>query len=208
MSLDLVRHTIRLLHWKPFLITSAVVMIACALAGIGDELDMPGRFLVARGSVFVIAVSLAFLVDDPASSATAVSPTPLRARRAHRLMIASLPWAFTIWMVPALVARNLQTSPDNPFPSVRLATEALALAAIACLVSSTIGRRVEQPGARASSLLIILGIAVALIPPPAQPWMILFDPQYTGMSVASWWVLIALVSVALVVVSWDARTTT
>ena len=206
MSLDLVTHTIRLLHWKPFLGSAVVIMIACALAGIGDELDMPGRFLVARASVFALAASLAFLIDDPASSTTAPLPTTLRVRRAHRFMIASLPWALCVWMVLVLVSRGLNTSPDNPFPSIRVATEALALAVIACLVSATIGRRVAQPGARASSLVIIVGIAVAVIPPPAQPWMILFNPQYTGMSLGSWWLLIALASVALVGVSWDART--
>lgn len=206
MSLDLARHTIRLLRWKPFLACSAVVATACLVAGIGDEFDMAARFIVARTSILAIAASLPFLIDDPSSAVNGPSPTPLRVRRAHRLMIAVLPWALCVGTVLMLAARNLPSDPDNPFPYVRLLTEALALAVVACLVAAVLGRRAAEPGRRAAALMIMAGVAIAAIPPPVQPWMTPFDPQYTGMSVTSWWVLIALGAVGFVAVSWDAQT--
>ncbi len=206
MSLDLARHTIQLLRWKPLLACSAVVAIGCSVVGIGDEFDMAARFIVARASILAIAATLSFLIDDPASTATAPSPTPLRARRAHRLTIAAVPWALCVGTVLMLAARNLPSDPDNPFPYVRLLTEALALAVIACLVAAVLGRKAAEPGRRAATLMIMAGVAIAAIPPPVQPWMTPFDPQYTGMSVTSWWILIALGAVSLAAVSWDAQT--
>lgn len=206
MSLDLARHTIQLLRWKPLLAYSTVVATVCFVVGIGDEFDMAARFIVARGSILVIAASLPFLIDDPAFAATAPSPTPLRFRRAHRLMIAVVPWALCVGTVLMLAARNLPYDPDNPFPYGRLITEAVALAVVACLVAAALGRRTAEPGRRTAALMIMAGVAVAAIPPPAQPWMTPFDPQYTGMSLGTWWLLIALVAVGFVAVSWDAQT--
>jgi hypothetical protein len=206
MSLDLAKHTIQLLRWRPLLTCSAVVAAGCFVVGIGDEFDMAARFIVVRVSILVIAATLPFLIDDPSSAVNGPSPTPLRVRRAHRLTVAFLPWALCVGAVLMLAARNLPSDPDNPFPYARLLTEALALAVVACLIAALLGRRTAEPGRRAATLMIMAGVAIAAIPPPVQPWMTPFDPQYTGMSVTSWWLLIALVVVGFVAVSWDAQT--
>ncbi len=177
----------------------------CLAVGVGDEFDMAARFIVARASLLVIAASLPFLFDDPASLMTASSPTPLRIRRGYALIAAALPWSLAVGIVLFLTARNLPNDRDNPFPFARLWTEALALAMIACLLASALGRRNAQPGGKAATLFLMVGIAVAAIPPPEQPWMTPFDPQYTGMSLGSWWILIAVVSGAFAFVSWDSR---
>lgn len=206
MPVDLVRHTIQLVRWKPLVACSAVSAAGCFVVGIGDEFDMAARFIVARVGILAVAATLPFLIDDPASAATAPSPTALRFRRAHRLLIGALPWVLSVGTILMLAARNLPPDPDNPFPYVRLSTEALALAVLACLVAAVLGRRAAEPGRRAATLMIMAGVAMAAIPPPIQPWMTPFDPQYTGMSLTSWWLLAAFGAAGFVAVSWDAQT--
>lgn len=198
-------HTIRALRWKPPAALALVALASSFAVGIGDEFDMAARFLVARASLLVLAAGLGFLVDDPAASMMSALHTPLRRRRVHRLMAAAGPWVLAVVAVLLLAARNLANDPDNPFPSVRLGVEALGLASIARFLASILGRRTVEPGGQAAALMLMGGIAVASIRPPFQPWMTLWDPQYTGMSVGAWWVVIGVVVWRGAIVSWDAR---
>lgn len=206
MPVTLIGYTIRSVLWKPFILCTAVAWAACVVIGMPDQFDMSARFLVARSSLLVLALPLAFALDDDAFRFTASLPSRLWRRRAHRFGVIAVPWAATILAALLLAARGLPTDPDNPFPFPRLTTEAVALGAVAVFIAAAFGRHRAHPGRPASTLLIMLGLGIAAVPPPMQPWMTPFDPQFTGMGIGAWWFL-AVVLVGLSAgLSLDSRT--
>lgn len=205
MSLILLEYTSRRLPWKPLMICAVVACTACGVTRL-FAFDMAGRFLVARASILTITLPLAFSLDDAAASYTASMPSRLLRRRSHSLAIMGVAWAMALVAVLLLVNGGLVSSPDNPFPFVRLITEAIALAAITLGFAAALGRHRAEPGRSAMGLLIVIAIGIVAIPPPLQPWMTPFDPQHTGIGLGAWSIVAIVAFAIFLTLSRDSRT--
>jgi hypothetical protein len=196
--------TARFMSWLPLL-------AGAASAGVGMWLIDPAggetaALAALRVAAFLLATGGAFSLDDPAAATLAASPTPLRARRLHRLVLVGTVWAL-FWAVALAAADVLSATGAVPLavPTVEAAgmlVLALAVAAVAMPhVAEGRGGVVAGP----ALTLAMLGALVAQYHYPR--WATLFafssaQPEWQAAR-ARWVVLLVAAAIALACASLD-----
>lgn len=191
------RASARAATWEP-----AVLAAVVCIAVVDLSMRMGGGEGVAirrlqMGTVMIAAFT-AFVVDDPAESTLAASPTPLRARRLHRVVLV-LPSLSAAWAVAAARAGLLG---DMWAPVGRLfALEGLMYSAVAVAVTGAVIRLGHSgPAAMAGTCVVLaLSFVAVAIPPPWSP--VPSSPLAPGATAR----MLTLTALAALVAAWAAR---
>src|SRR5439155_7259362 len=139
---ELIRPTARTIRWSPLLGAIVVAFIQVFVqtrescpptnACVGPE----ARVLALRIAAILIALGVAFVLDDPTDETTGHFPTPRWLRRAVRVglvaPVVTLTWAM---LVPLAMRSSVDTGPF-PTGALRLELATLVIAALALSVAS------------------------------------------------------------------------
>ncbi|MEU5345036.1 ABC transporter [Streptomyces sp. NPDC020766] len=147
--------------------------------------------LALRGAALVLALGLAFLLDDPARHITSAVPVRRPLRVGLRVALAA-PWAALCWTAAVFLV------PEEARPPVgALTLEAIAIAVFALAGAALVIRRstVTEPGVAVSTwLLSTAAVAFLLLP---DGWSLLVppgDPRWTDTH-ERWAMLLAVATV-------------
>lgn len=178
--------TAKLVPWA-HVCAGTVLAFGVVSAVRGNEwADVPAVVHAVRVGAVAIAVSLAFVFDDPTEAMLAGTPVTVAVRRSVRLVVVlplvALLWVGLLWWAWSTPAIQQTTAswPGLPLPVSALTLEVGALAAVALASSavsmwrsrSTTGGLVAGPaGLAAAAALLLLPPSLALWVPyaPAPP---------------------------------------
>ena len=160
--------TVRATHWRPVAAgaASALAFVVIMMV-VPVTLDVDGVTMVLRLAALLGAVGLAFLLDDPSESTTAVTPVARRLRILLRpIMIAPVAafwWSSLVLLLRAGVDREAWTS----VPMTGITVEAAVLALIGIAVAALRVRRAPHDGGGilAAPTVIALAVVGQLLPP-------------------------------------------
>lgn len=155
------------LRWSWRALSRRSVLGGCAAAAAlgvaaSDSLDDPfGALMVLRGAAVLLAVAVAFAVDDPSYDVLAVSPTPLRRRVLARVGLAGAV-AAGIWC--GLLLLTEAVGGDVPAAALSLEAGALASFAAATAVALQSWRGIAEPGLLVAPTVAGAVLAANLLP--------------------------------------------
>jgi len=164
-----------------------------ALVSVGSRSGVALRLTIAGAAV---AAATAFLLDDPAAATLAGSPTPLRARRWHRIAVAAV--GVPLWWTAAVTVAIART---GGLPLRGRALELTVLVAVALAVSSGAATTGDRTGGGvAGAACSVAGFASTLLPPR---WWLPFptDPGGSGATPR----LAVILALAVAVLTWTTR---
>ncbi|WP_225890906.1 ABC transporter [Streptomyces dioscori] len=145
-----------------------------------------------RAAALVLALGLAFLLDDPARHITSAVPVRRPVRVALRVALVA-PWAALTWTTALLLVPESSRPPAGALTLEAAATAVLALAAAALSIRRT---RTTEPGAAISTWLLATGVTAALLLPP--DWTLFVTPDDPHWhSTHDRWTLLLIVAAAL-----------
>jgi hypothetical protein len=164
----LVVPTLRAVKWLPMILSLAIGLALLMLSVVLPDNVDPSQLLTwVRTSAVFGALSVAFLLDDPAATTTAAAPVPVSVRRAVRIGLA-LPVLACWW--GAVLAACATFAPQAPVPTAALLLEGATMT-VATLTLSVICARWVPEGlggvAAAPGLLLGAALAAALPEPVA-----------------------------------------
>jgi hypothetical protein len=208
--MTLISRTIKAMPWRPWApVTAAVALVAWSAGSYPP--DFPSRHLYLRAGLMVIGVGLAFILDDPAAETTDPAPSPLRQRRAIRVIAGLSVWLGLATGLFLLGARDMDVvfvydpEMDAALPVGRLLLEGVTMAACGLAIAAIISKRWDdEPGKIASASLLVLYAASWAVPERWKPWASPNDDRWTT-GYPWWWAALALAALVLIAASWDAR---
>lgn len=176
-GLSVVRPLLAAVQWK--------VAVAVGVAGVmaveaGRALGYPPGSLMQTGryALILAAGCAALVIDDPAESTVAASPTPLSLRRVHRLVIGAV--ALAAGAIPLALRAGLAWGRLPARLEVDIALEALVYAAFGCAVAAVAHRWGHHASAGIAGLsAVMVGFVTSAMLPryvrlfPPSP----FDPE-------------------------------
>jgi len=184
----LLRPLIAAVRWQPS--AGAATIAAVLLAVKADDLDEAGTALmVLRGVAAVLALGVAFLLDDAATGILTASPTSLAWRRSHRVAIVA---AFV--GVPWILAVLFVLSHGADLPVAGLTLELVTLLAVALAAAAGIARRgdVAEPGVLAAPLTVGIVLGTTRLP---ERWALLVGPGPSWEPAHQRWALLLAAAV-------------
>ena len=186
----LVPHVRRVVAWQP---VGRMMVAGMAFVLIGSRSGAAARVTIAGVGV---AATTAFLLDDPAAETLAGSPTPLSARRAHRVAIAGL--ALPLWWAGAAGAAALR---GVELPLRSLALDLAVLVTIALAVSAASSAAGDRTGGGIAGATCSVACFASTFLPPR--WWLPFpaDPMLPGAAPR----LIAILALAVALLAWASR---
>jgi fluoroquinolone transport system permease protein len=152
---------LRTVRWHP--VAGSAVASALLLWSRWSDLAVPANALwLLRTVAVLLAVGVAFALDDPTRPTLAAVPTPLWWRVALRLLCVGLPAAL-VWLV-AVVTAEWQV--DGTVAQWALTLEALTLAAVALALAGGLARwrGSSDPGTVVAPTMLGLGLLVPQLP--------------------------------------------
>ena len=196
--------TARSMSWLPLL-------AGAATAGVGmwmiDPAGGEAPLLAAlRLSAFLLAAGGAFALDDPAADTLAASPTRLRARRVHRLVLLGTVWG-ALWAVALAAAEAV--SATGALPVAVTTIEAAGMLALALAAAAVAMPHVAEGrgGVVAGPALTVAMLGALLAQYHYPRWATLFafssSQQEWQAARARWVVLLAAAVMALACASLD-----
>ncbi|MFD6286454.1 ABC transporter [Streptomyces sp. NPDC060205] len=123
-----------------------------------------------RAAALVLALGLAFLLDDPARHITSTVPARRPVRVALRVALVA-PWAALTWTTALLLVPEESRPPAGALTLEAAATAVVALAAATLSIRHT---RTSEPGAAISTWLLVTGVTAALLLP--HDWTLFVTP--------------------------------
>lgn len=201
LALALARPTVRAVRWTPVALCLATGLTILVL-GLSPETIPPKELLLwLRVATVFGALSVAFLLDDPAESTTQAVAVPRWYRRTVRIALVApviaLYWALML-VIPATMA------PTMPVHVAGLLLEAAAMAAMTLALSSVCGRWVpEGMGGVAAAPGLLLAMMLAASLPDSVA--LLDAPGHLSWpgSRYRWAAVLVLSAIALVLTSQD-----
>jgi hypothetical protein len=164
----LIAPTIRAVPWAPvaLALTTGLLVLSANLAAMnadGAHATAEEFLLWVRATMLCGALSVAFMLDDPAASMTESAPVPVWFRRVVRIALV-LP-AVAVWWGAVLVA-CAELAPEVPLPAAALTLELAALAMTALALSAVCARWVPEGlgGAAAAPGRLLAFVVVASLP--------------------------------------------
>jgi hypothetical protein len=152
---------LRAVRWQP--VAGSAAASALLIWWRWDELALPANALwLLRTVAALLAVGVAFALDDPTRPTLAAVPTPLRWRVAVRLLCVGVPAAL-VWLI-AVVTAEWQV--DGTVAQWALTLEALTLAAVALALAGGLARwrGSADPGTVVAPTMLGLGLLVPQLP--------------------------------------------
>lgn len=164
----LVRPTLRVIRWSPFL---AIVPVGALVMVAGRAADTPPPMANLPAVALLLAACTGFVLDDPAEDTTSSMPTPLLVTRALRIA-AALPVALACWGGAVAYGGLGWTSVHLTAGFVAQCSVALGFAAVATPV---VGR--SRAGLVSAFGLVLVFVVVPLafdvslaLTPTSQTW--------------------------------------
>lgn len=196
--------TARFMSWLPLL-------AGAASAGVGMWLIDPAggeapALAALRVSAFLLATGGAFALDDPAAATLAASPTPLRARRGHRLVLLGTVWA-ALWAVALGAAEAVSATGALPVAVATIEAAGMLVLALAA-AAVALPHVPEGRGGVVAGPALTLAMLGALLAQYHHPrWATLFafsstQPEWQTAR-ARWVVLLVGAVIALACASVD-----
>lgn len=198
--------TLRSVRWgepaAAAMVGLAIVALVAARASGAEATAGGSPVLPLRVLALFAAAGVAYVVDDPAGSTLAASPTTRAWRRGTRVVVAAL-GAGALWVGALLILTAWgQSLPAGAAGG--LALEAAALAAVAVAVALWAGDRApDGRGGSVAAPALLVGMLAALVIQRLQPRLLTLlpfspdDPSWVPAH--GWWALILSLA-ALVVV--------
>ena len=172
----LARPLVRALVWQPVAIAGAAVLV---FVDVSQRLGSRPDALLHRlhfGGI-AIAAAAAFAMDDPAAATLASSPTPLVARRAHRVAVVAAAVAGG-WLLAAGRAGALGASWDRAGSA--LALELATYLAVALAVAALAAWWTPEAPVGAAGAVAVLGLAIGAAALPGRWAPIPSSPYFDG----------------------------
>jgi hypothetical protein len=148
-------------HWQP--IAGSAAASALLLWWRWDDLATPANALwLLRTVALLLALGVAFALDDPTRPTLAAVPTPLWWRVTVRLLCVGLPATMVWWAVIVVAERHV----DGTVAQWALTLEALTLAAVVLALAGGLARwrGLTDPGTVAAPTMLGLGLLVSQLP--------------------------------------------
>lgn len=185
---------VRAVHWQP--VPVAAAMASALLWWQDDRMADPTRAVwMLRAVALLLAVGVAFALDDRTRSLLGAVPTPLWWRAAVRLLVVGAPAAL-VWLISLswVGARSA-----GALPAAALSLEALTLAAVVTALAGGLARwrAVPDPGTVAAPVLLAVGLLLPQLPEHVG-LAVLPGPGWDAAHVR-WSVLLAAAAVVLAV---------
>ncbi len=206
---ELIRPIVRSVRWLPLVFSSAVGVVTlhymtrdpCVRATGIPCLDVSNRIAAARVGAVLLALGVAFVLDDPTEESTAHLPIGILARRTVRVLIivpaVSVAWAVLLFVV---CDSNGSARGSEHFPVGALTLELAALLAVVLAVAVATAKFVPERlgGVAAGPTLLGLIGAALFLPARLSPFAFApTDPMWPRAN-RLWQVALALGTVALV----------
>jgi fluoroquinolone transport system permease protein len=153
---------LRSVRWQPTV--AAAVIGAVVLAARRDHLGRPGQSItVLRVLALLLAVGLAFALDDRSRRTVQSVPAPAWWRAAGQVSVALVP-AVAAWVA----ALGWVSTRTGQLPVLGLSLEAVALAAAGLGLAAALvrWRDLADPGAVAGPVLLVSGLMIEQLPEP------------------------------------------
>lgn len=184
------RPLVRVVSWQPL---GWVMAAGVAFVSIGSRSGVALRFSVAGAGV---AAATAFLLDDPAAGTLAASPTPLSARRLHRVAVAAA--VIPLW---STVAVSIGATHGAGLPLRGRTLELTVLVVIALAVSAAAATMGDRTGGGVAGAACSAACFASTFLPPR--WWLPFpaDPSGPGASHR----LAAILACAIALLAWTSR---
>jgi fluoroquinolone transport system permease protein len=158
----LARPTARAIGWGPLLGAGALAVVYVYLQSPDRYIDH--RILVLRLGALLIALGLAFVLDDSSEETIASVTTPRLVRCLVRVALA-LPIAAALWAIVLTAAGEIPPSQGGPIPRGDLTFEAATVCAIALAASSLARRAHDGVGGVVAAPIVLAFVTVALLAP-------------------------------------------
>ncbi|WP_328495045.1 ABC transporter [Streptomyces sp. NBC_00414] len=183
-------------HALPRRAFAAAAAVGLLLAGIPRMRSGPpdpylGLYAL-RTTALVLALGLAFLLDDPARHITSTVPARRPLRVALRVALVA-PWAALCWTAAVLLVPEEARPPVGALTLEAAATAALALAAAALTVRRT---QVTEPGTAVSAWLLATAATAFLLLPTRWTLFVTPDDPHWSASHDRWALLLAVAAAA------------
>jgi hypothetical protein len=205
----LVQPAAKSIRWLPLVFGSAMGLITLhfmtrdpCVASTGEPcLDLANRIAAARVGAVLVALGMAFVLDDPSEDSTAHAPTGLMARRAVRVGIV-LPPVALVWILELSVIRDSAGAAraTEHFPFGALTLELFALIAVVLAVAVAVARFVPERIGGVAAGPILLGMVGSTFFLPVRLSLFGIDPGDPGWSQQHriWQLALAVGIIALV----------
>jgi hypothetical protein len=164
----------RLVPWW-HLVLGLVAAVALAATRRTDYVD-DVVFGLRVGAV-ALAVSLAFVLDDPALSVTDGKPVPLWLPRLSRLVLVLPVVAAGWWLLMDWMEVTLRSTPETAamtVPRVALSVELAALVGIVLGCAAVVVRTGRETGGLAAAVALLGGVVALLMLP--ERWRVFISP--------------------------------
>ncbi len=151
---------LRSVRWQPTVAAAGIAAVVLAVRR--DHLAHSAQaILVLRVVALLLAVGVAFALDDRSRRTVQSVPSPAWWRAAGQVSVALVP-ALAAW----IAALGWVSTRVGDLPVVGLSLEAAALAAVGLGLAAGLGRwrEVPDPGAVAGPALLVSGLIIAQLP--------------------------------------------
>lgn len=210
MSLTYLRRIVKAMPWLPW-VPIAVLVGLLAWSVRASPTDFASRHLYLRAGLMVVGLGAAFIFDDPAAETTDHAPSPLRERRAIRLVVGLAVWFLLAAGLLLIGARDMNVvfindpEVEAALPVGRLFLEGMTMAAFGLAIAAVVAKRWDdEPGKIASAGLLMLYAVSWTIPERWKPWAHPSDDRWTT-SHPWWWAALVIAVLVMLTLSWDTR---
>jgi len=166
------------MRWPAIVLSTALAMVIVTfMKNSGDGYDL---LTATRLTIVFIAAGAAMLVDDPATSLTGHSPSPLSFRRVLRLAFGAgvivISWLASVWYLAGTPRALWGGSVDGfDFPMLRFSTELVAFVLATIAIAIVAGRVAGEDRGGVAGAPGLLAIIMLLARLPGR-WAMLTTP--------------------------------
>lgn len=200
-AVRLLRPMVRAVNWVPVAPAGTLALLAVWLIARDDLAGLEERIVAVRIAAVLLALSMAFVLDDTTAELSASTPSPLLLRRSVRVLLMLLPTAI-LWIGVLWVMVRAPLTEPSSLPIVALTLELGAVVMITMAMAAVLIRwgSSDLGGLPASAALLGLTLVSWLMPEDTRLWVYPGQANWTAAHV--WWGVILVAG--LVVFVWSS----